>query len=76
MPSPNPARACLCAARLRSRRRVQGIRSPVDAVDAQTSTWKPDSDQMRLNGAPVGDWVPVPSLLMEVLRLAQAVGRA
>lgn len=42
----------------------------------QMSTWKPDSDLMRLNRAPVGVWVEVPARLMEVLRLAIEIGRA
>lgn len=38
--NPDPLRAALQAA--------------VDEVDAQMSTWKPDSDLMRLNAAPGG----------------------
>ena len=52
------------------------LQSAVDEVDAQMSTWKPDSDLMRLNRAPVGEQVAVPAALMEVLKLALAVGRA
>ena len=40
------------------------------------STWKPDSDLMRLNAAPVGAWVAVPDRLREVLRLGLEIGRA
>jgi len=29
----------------------------VGMVDRQMSTWKPDSDLMRINRAPVGDWL-------------------
>ena len=29
------------------------LQAAVDAVDGQMSTWKPDSDLMRLNRAPV-----------------------
>lgn len=47
----------------------------VDAVDRQMSTWKPDSDLMRLNGAPVGIWVCVPAQLMEVLAKGLEIGR-
>ena len=36
-------------------------------VDAQMSTWKPDSDLMRLNARRVGEWVAVPTGLLEVL---------
>ncbi len=59
---PDPIRAALQAA--------------VDEVDARMSTWKPDSDLMRLNAAPVGEWVAVPARLAEVLRLGLAIGRA
>lgn len=48
----------------------------VTAVDAAMSTWKPDSDLMRLNAAPVGEWMAVPERLMEVLRLSLAIGCA
>ncbi len=48
----------------------------VAQVDAQMSTWKPDSDLMRLNRAPVGDWVDIPPDLMRVLARGLEVGRA
>ena len=47
----------------------------VDAVDRQMSTWKPDSDLMRLNNTPVGTWVSVPAQLMEVLAKGLEIGR-
>ncbi|SFU21074.1 FAD:protein FMN transferase [Sedimentitalea nanhaiensis] len=47
----------------------------VDAVDRQMSTWKPESDLMRLNGAPVGTWVSIPSELMTVLEKGLEIGR-
>lgn len=59
---PDPVRAALQAA--------------VTAVDAQMSAWKPDSDLMRLNRAPVGEWVAVPPDLARVLALGLTVGRA
>lgn len=59
---PEPVRAALQAA--------------TGEVDAQMSTWKPDSDLMRLNAAPVGAWVAVPARLREVLRLGLDIGRA
>lgn len=46
----------------------------VDVVDRQMSTWKPDSDLMRLNRAPIGEWVPVPAELMEVLAAGSKSG--
>ncbi len=47
----------------------------VDEVDMQMSTWKPDSDLMRLNRAPAGEWITFPARLMDVLRLAIEIGR-
>jgi thiamine biosynthesis lipoprotein len=52
------------------------LQAVVDMVDAQMSTWKPESDLMRLNRAPVGEWVDVPELLLMVLEAAMAIGRA
>ncbi len=52
------------------------LQAAVDEVDAQMSTWKPGSDLMRLNAAPVGEWIGVPARLMEVLRLGLEIGRA
>lgn len=54
----------------------RALQSAVDEIDAQMSTWKPESDLMRFNRAPVGEEVCLPAALMEVLRLALAVGRA
>ena len=42
----------------------------VDQVDQQMSPWKPDSDLMRVNRAPVDAWVAVPAELLEVLACA------
>ncbi|MBM1218575.1 FAD:protein FMN transferase [Ponticoccus sp. SC2-23] len=54
----------------------EALQAAVDEVDAQMSTWKPDSDLMRLNAAAVGDWVDVPERLRKVLRLGLEIGRA
>jgi len=51
------------------------LQAAVAEVDAQMSTWKPDSDLMRINAAPVGTWVTVPDRLQAVLRLGLEVGR-
>ena len=59
---PSPIRAALQAA--------------VDEVDGHMSTWNPGSDLMRLNAAPVGEWIAVPARLREVLRLGLEIGRA
>lgn len=52
------------------------LQKAVDDVDMQMSTWKPDSDLMRLNRAPVGASVVVPDELSRVLALGLAIGRA
>lgn len=51
------------------------LQRSVDAVDGQMSTWKPDSDLMRLNRAPIGTWLDVPEQLAAVLATALEVGR-
>lgn len=51
------------------------LQAAVDAVDGQMSTWKPDSDLMRLNAAPVGEWQDIPADLARVLELGLAIGR-
>lgn len=48
----------------------QDLAAAVERVDAQMSPWKPDSDLIRLNHAPVGDWVDLPTGMMEVLGCA------
>ncbi|PFG62270.1 thiamine biosynthesis lipoprotein [Thioclava sp. ES.031] len=52
------------------------LQAAVAEVDAQMSTWKPDSDLMRLNAAAEGEWVKVPGQLAEVLRLGLEIGKA
>jgi FAD:protein FMN transferase len=47
----------------------------VDQVDQQMSPWKPDSDLMRVNRAPVHVWVDLPAELLEVLACALEVHR-
>lgn len=54
----------------------RALQAAVDAVDAQMSTWKPDSDLMRLNAAPVGEWQDIPADLARVLGLGLDIGRA
>ena len=44
-------------------------------VDGQMSTWKPNSDLMRLNAAAPAAWVDVPEELIEVLSFGLQVGR-
>lgn len=51
------------------------FQSAVSGVDAQMSTWKPDSDLMRLNAAPLDQWVTMPQNLVKVLSTALDIGR-
>ncbi len=51
------------------------LQAAVDAVDAQMSTWKPDSDLMRLNRLKTGIWCDVPSQLGAVLAAGLEIGR-
>lgn len=51
------------------------LAAAVEQVDAQMSPWKPDSDLLRLNRAPVGDWVALPAEMLEVLHCALEVHR-
>lgn len=53
----------------------QDLAAAVEQVDAQMSPWKPDSDLVRLNRAPVGDWVDLPAEILEVLDCALDVQR-
>ncbi len=52
----------------------QDLAAAVEQVDAQMSPWKPDSDLVRLNHAPVGAWVDLPSEMLEVLTCALDIG--
>ena len=54
----------------------EALHKAVEAVDRQMSTWNPDSDLMRLNAAPIGEWIDVPAMLMEVLSLGLRIGSA
>ena len=51
------------------------LQRAVSEVDAAMSTWKPDSDLMRLNRAPDNMWVDVPAELAQVLELGLRIGR-
>ncbi|MFP1644807.1 FAD:protein FMN transferase [Pontitalea aquivivens] len=52
------------------------LQAAVDAIDAQMSMWRPDSDLMRLNAAPVGEWHDMPHDFARVLELGLGIGRA
>lgn len=53
----------------------QDLADAVALVDEQMSPWKPNSDLMRLNRAPVGDWVDLPAEILEVMDCALDVHR-
>ncbi len=48
----------------------QDLAAAVEQVDEQMSPWKPNSDLIRFNCAPVGDWVDLPAEILEVLGCA------
>lgn len=52
----------------------RALQEAVDLVDTQMSTWKPDSELMQLNRAPVGQWTRVPEQLFAVLTEALETG--
>ncbi|MDZ4309468.1 MAG: FAD:protein FMN transferase [Cypionkella sp.] len=52
------------------------LQTAVADVDAQMSTWRPDSALMLLNAAPPEVWQPLPARLMLVLQTALAIGQA
>jgi thiamine biosynthesis lipoprotein len=54
----------------------EALSAAVTEVDDQMSTWKPSSDLMRFNRAPVGDWVELPEHLLTVLAAGLEIGRA
>lgn len=59
---------------------AQGIQAMLDRVDAQMSTYRPDSALCRFNDAPAGSWHTLPvefyTVLRHALRVAEASGGA
>jgi thiamine biosynthesis lipoprotein len=53
----------------------KALADAVEMVEQQMSTWRPNSDLMRFNAAPVGAWIAIPRELAEVLDTALAIGR-
>ena len=51
------------------------LQSAVDVVDQQMSTWRAESDLMRFNRAPVGQWIELPQPLYDVVALGLQIGR-
>ncbi len=56
-------------------RLAEALDDAVATVDAQMSTWKPDSDLMRFNRLPVGTWVRLPDQLFHVIETGLRIGR-
>ncbi len=54
----------------------QALFEAVDRVDQQMSTWKPESDLMKLNRTAAGVWANLPEELFRVLEEAIAINRA
>ena len=48
----------------------------VETVEQQMSNWRAGSDLNRLNAAPLGEWVNLPTHLMTVLNMAGQIGHA
>ena len=48
----------------------QGVDQLLDALNQQMSTYIPDSELMRFNRAPVGEWFPVSHQLISVLAVS------
>jgi thiamine biosynthesis lipoprotein len=53
----------------------KALQAVIEAVEQQMSTWRPDSDLMRLNEAPVGASIEVPGGLMTVLEKSLEISR-
>ena len=51
------------------------LQAAVDQVDAQMSPWKPASDLMRLNDAPIDAWLDLPAEMLQVLARALEISR-
>lgn len=75
-----PTMGARWSVRLASRRAAPelsaALQASVDSVDRQMSTWRPDSELMRLNGAAPGAWVDVGSDLIKVLKISAEVTAA
>lgn len=54
----------------------RALAEAVGQVDREMSTWKPDSDLMRFNRAPVDAWVELPEQLLAVMEAGLEIGRA
>ncbi|NBC46541.1 MAG: FAD:protein FMN transferase ApbE [Gammaproteobacteria bacterium] len=55
---------------------AERIEARLAAINAQMSTYQPDSELSRFNASPSTDWCPVSEELVSVLKTAQGVSRA
>lgn len=51
------------------------LQAALDALDDALSTYRPDSELMRFNRQPVGEWVPVSPLLLQCVQMAVETSR-
>lgn len=51
------------------------LKASVETVDRQMSTWIEDSDLVRFNRSPVGEWVETPDEMLVVIGTALEIGR-
>lgn len=58
-----------------SARLQRALQHAVQEVDDQMSTWTANSDLMRFNAAPCGEWIALPAHLMTVLAAGQNMTR-
>lgn len=49
----------------------EAVRATLEGVDQSMSTYRDDSDLMRLNSHPPGDWVALPDAVIDVLNTAE-----
>src|SRR5690606_34819184 len=54
-------------------RLAAGVQSLLDGLQADMTTYDADSELMRLNRAPQGEWLPVSTDLFRVLEIAREV---
>lgn len=63
----------LAPADMDSKALAADLAAAADRVDAQMSSWKPDSDLMRLNRNAPGEWLVLPPQIMAVLTAAEQI---
>lgn len=51
------------------------LQAALDALDDALTTYRPDSELMRFNRQPLGEWVPVSALLLQCVQMAVETSR-